>query len=110
VLPPVLGVEEVADEESIEPEEEDDEEQDEMPGTLPSTQVMIARMRVMAKNKPSTARSRIDDSQETTWKDSMKPNAVLRYGLLDFVPLSTRTRPLIDLSLLKGSNFDDDDE
>ncbi len=110
VSPQVLNVEEVADEESIEPDEDDNEEQDEMPGTLPSTQVMIARMRVMAKNKPSTACSRINDSQETTWEDSMKPNAVLRYGLLDYAPLSTRTRPLIDLSLLKGSNVDDDDK
>ena len=108
MLPPVLGVEEVADE-SIEPEEEQDDKE-EMPGTLPSTQVMMARMRVMGKNKASIAGSDIDDSQETMWEESMKPNAILRYGLLDYVPLSTRTVPLIDLSLLKGSDFDDDED
>ena len=89
VSPPVLGVEEVADE-SIEPKEEDDKE--EMPGTLPSTQVMMVKMSVMAKkNKASNAGNDINDSQETMWEDSTKPNAVLRYGLLDYVPLAACT-------------------
>ena len=38
----------------------------------------------------------------------MHPNGVLRYGLLDFVHLSARTIPIVDMSRLKGSDFDDD--
>ena len=53
---------------------------------LPSTQLMMSRAKAMHNNETNDD---IDDLHVTTLeKDSMHPNAVVRYGLLECVPLS----------------------
>ena len=86
----------------------DGDDDDSLFAKLPSTQRMMA----MANNAMEKGESddNIDDSQITTLEDSVRPNTVLRYGLLDFVPLSATTIPIIDMSRLEGSDFDDDNK
>jgi hypothetical protein len=86
-----------------------DGDDDSLFAKLPSTHRMMA----MANNAMEKGESDddIDDSQITTFlEDSVHPNAVLRYGLLDFVPLSAGTIPIIDMSRMEGSDFDNDNK